>query len=190
MAVWRVCNFFNNKQAVTILLWYATCLIVWLSAFRLPSITVVGAIAFRLSSTTIIYSVLGLFADAFIGRYRLIQFSLWITTMLSTFILAMSEYYQIHSWMQSMIFLTLFVIAMLGLSSFQVVAVQFGIDQLQRASSQILSAFIFWYFMTEILLGMMIGWSFYLSSFSENDSKSSSCLESTQYNFGFYCSLH
>ena len=81
-------------------------------------------------------------------------------------------------------------IAMLGLSSFQVVAIQFGIDQLQRASSQILSAFIFWYFMTEILLGMMIGWSFYLSSFSENDSKSSSCLESTQCNFGFYCSLH
>ena len=151
MAVWRVCSFFNNKQAVTILLWYATCLIVWLSAFRLPSTTVVGVIAFRLSSTTIIYSVLGLFANAFIGRYRLIQFSLWIqwiTAMLSTFILAMSEYYQIHSWMQSMIFLTLFVIAMLGLSSFQVVAIQFGIDQLQGASSQILSAFIFWYFMT------------------------------------------
>ena len=67
-----------------------------------------------------------------------------------------------------MIFLMLFVIAMLGLSSFQVVAIQFGIDQLQGASSQILSAFIFWYFMIEILL-VMIWWSFYLLSFSENE---------------------
>ena len=164
MAVWRVCSLFNNKQAVTILLWYVTCLIVWLSAFRLPPATVIGMIAFNF--TTIIYSVLGLFADTFIGRYRLIQFSLWIqwmTAMLTTFILAMSEYYQIHTWMQSMIILTL---AVLGLSSFQVVAIQFGIDQLQGASSQVLSAFIF---MAEIVLVMLIQWSFYLLPFSKNE---------------------
>ena len=173
MAVWRVCSLFNNKQAVTILLWYViTCLILWLSDFQLPPTTVVGVIALKFSVITIIYSVLGLFADAFIGRYRLIQFSLWIqwiTAIISTFILAMSEYCQIHTWMQSMIILTLCVIGVLGLSSFQVVAIQFGIDQLQGASSQILSAFIFWYFMIEILLIMMIWWSFYLLSFSKNE---------------------
>ena len=40
---------------------------------------------------------------------------------------------------------------MLGQSSFQVVAIQFGIDQLQGAPSDHLSAFIFWYFMAEMI---------------------------------------
>ena len=170
MAVWRVCSLLNNKQAVTILLWYVMCILVSLFPFsQSPPTTVVRVIAF--SFVIIIYSVLGLFADTFIGRYRLIQFSLWIqwiTAIVSTFITAMSEYYQIYEWLQSVIFLTLFIIEIIGLSSFQVVAIQFGIDQLQGAPSQLLSAFIFWYFMAESLFGMMTQWIFYLLSFPEN----------------------
>jgi peptide/histidine transporter 3/4 len=57
---------------------------------------------------------------------------------------------------------------MLGLSSFQVVAVQFGTDQLQDAPSDHLSAFVFWYFMIEIILDTLTQWIFYLLSLSEN----------------------
>ena len=98
-------------------------------------------------SVIILYSVLGLFVDAFIGRYRLIQFSLWvqwITVIMSTFISAMLEYYDIAQWIQSLLLLTLFTFYVLGLSSFQVVSIQFGTDQLQGAPSDHLSAFVFW----------------------------------------------
>ena len=67
-----------------------------------------------------------------------------------------------------MLFLTLFVFYMLGLSSFQVVAIQFGTDQLQEAPSDHLSAFVFWYLMIERLLGALIQWIFYLLFLCEN----------------------
>ena len=122
-------------------------------------------------SVIIFYSVLGLFADAFIGRYRLVQFSLWIQwvkVIVSTLIIALLEYYHIAEWIWSLLFLILVVTEMLGLSSFQVVAIQFGTDQLQGAPSQFLSAFVFWYLMIEILLAMLIEWIIYFLSFSKN----------------------
>ena len=130
----------------------------------------VGQVALFLS-VIILYFVLGLFADAFIGRYRLIQFSLWvqwITVIVSTFISTMLEYYDIAQWIQSLLFLTLFIFYMLGLSSFQVVSIQFGTDQLQGAPSDHLSAFVFWYLMLELLLAALIQWVFYLLFLSEN----------------------
>ena len=47
------------------------------------------------------------------------------------------------------------VVEMLADSSFHVMAIQFGIDQLQGAPSQFLSAFIFWYFMVEFIPDVM-----------------------------------
>ena len=88
--------------------------------------------------------------------------------IMSTFISAMLEYYDIAQWIQSLLFLTLFILYMLGLASFQVVSIQFGTDQLQGAPSDHLSAFVFWYLMTERLLAALIQWIFYLLSLSEN----------------------
>ena len=122
-------------------------------------------------SVIILYFILGLFADAFIGRYKLIQFSLWvqwITVIMSTFISAMLEYYDIAQWIQSLIFLTLSIFLILGLSSFHVVSIQFGTDQLQGAPSDHFSSFVFWYLMLERLLVALIQWIFYLLSLSEN----------------------
>ena len=62
--------------------------------------------------------ILGLFADAFIGRYRLIQFSLWIqwiTVLMSTFTVALSEYLnQVHEWVQSLLISIIIVMELLG----------------------------------------------------------------------------
>ena len=58
---------------------------------------------------------------------------------------------------------------MLGLSSFQVVSIQFGTNQLQGAPSDHLSTFVFWYLMLEILLAVLIKWIFYLLFLSENN---------------------
>ena len=58
-------------------------------------------LALPCSSIIVLYSVLGVLADAFIGRYRLLQFSLWvqwITAIVSTFIISLSdsESYHMH----------------------------------------------------------------------------------------------
>ena len=174
MASWRLC-LFSNKEAVTIIIWYVVCNLVYSSYFRdlipyIGSATIVGVVLF--SSVIILYSVLGLFGDVFIGRYRLIQFSLWvqwITVLMSTIITALlSEYpYHFHAWMQSLLFSFLGVMQLLGFSSFQVVAIQFGTDQLQGAPSDHLSAFVFWYFMVERLYTVIFQWALYVLSFTE-----------------------
>ena len=127
MAAWSL---LKNRQAATILLWYVTSMFVFLSSvFPIPATYVcdnnywctVGQVALFLS-IIILYFVLGLFTDAFIGRYRLIQFSLWvqwITVIMSTFISAMLDHYDIAQWIQSLLFLTHFIFCMLGLSSFK-----------------------------------------------------------------------
>ena len=87
---------------------------------------------------------------------------------MSTFITAMSDYnyYQTHELVQSLLSLILSVMELLGLSSFQVVALQFGTDQLQGAPSDHLSAFIFWYIVAEMLSSMVFQWTQYLINLS------------------------
>ena len=46
-----------------------------------------------------------------------------------------------------------FMAQFIGLAMFQVTAIQFGTDQIQGASSEQLSMFIFWYFNMELLPG-------------------------------------
>ena len=171
MASCRLCSLFN-KEAVIIILWYATLGFVHLSAFlsvpekySVLSNSIVASIVVY-SSVFILYSFLGLFADVFIGRYRLIQFSLWmqwITVLVYTLTsaLQLSEY-QFHPLLQVLLYSIMYVIEMLGQSTFQIVAIQLGIDQLQGAPSDHLSAFIFWYFMTEILSGLVYLWLLYI----------------------------
>ena len=90
--------------------------------------------------------------------------------IMSTFI--SEEYYHTAQWIQSLLFFySLYILyIMLGLSSFQVVSIQFGTDQLQLqgAPSDHLSAFVFWYLTIELLLAALIQWIFYLLSLSKN----------------------
>ena len=173
MVPWILCSLLKNKKVVTIMLWNVTTVLVYSSVF-LVSDTYMLDDWYRVVlflSIIILYFVVGLFADAFIGRYRLIQFSLWVqwgTVIISTFISAMLEYYDIAQWIQSLLVLSLFIFYVLGLSSFQVVSLQFGTDQLQWAPSDQFSAFVFWYVMIDRLLAALIHWIFYLLSLSEN----------------------
>ena len=169
MVSWRL-RLCSNREAVTIVVWYVMCNLVYASVFQVPIVgndTIVNSVLY--TSTIILYSILGLFGDVFIGRYRLIQFSLWvqwITVLMSTFIITMSEYYRIQEWVQSLLYVLLSVMELLGLSSFQVVAIQFGTDQFQGAPSDHLSAFIFCYFMVEMLPGTVLNWTQYSLSIS------------------------
>ena len=115
MVAWILCSLLKNKKVVTIMLWNVTTVLVYSSVFLVSDTYVLDdwyrVILFL--SIIILYFVLGLFADAFIGRYRLIQFSLWVqwaTVIMSTFISAMLEYYDIAQWIQSLLFLALLIL--------------------------------------------------------------------------------
>ena len=169
----RGCRLYSlfNKEAVTIILWYVTCVFVHISVFQsVPdnysvsgNSAIVSVVVY--SSIITLYSVLGLFGDVFIGRYRLIQFSLWvqwISVLVSTFTTALLSEYQFHTRLQVLLYLIIYVIEMLGQSTFQVVAIQFGTDQLQEAPSELLSTFIYWYFMIERLSILVYQWILYI----------------------------
>ena len=169
MAGWRLCGLFSNKGAVTIILWYVSCYTGNLSVFgfipedfwnKTTNLIVVH------SSMIILYLILGLFGDVFIGRYRLIQFGLWvqwITVLMSTIMTVLMSEYHLHTWLQNLLFSILCVMQMLGISSFHVVAIQFGTDQLREAPSDHLSAFVFWYFMVEKLITVIFLWVVYVA---------------------------
>ena len=86
---------------------------------------------------------------------------------MSTFIAALLSECHFHPWLQTLLYSIVSVIQILGQSSFQVVAIQFGTDQLQGAPNDHLSAFIFWYFMAEIIPEVFCQWVVYSLSFIE-----------------------
>ena len=86
-------------------------------------------------------------------------------------------------------FFSFYILYMLGLSSFQVVSIQFGTDQLQLqgAPSDHLSAFVFWYLTIELLLAALFSGYFicFLSLKIKILPKNSSCVEPSQCTFDF-----
>ena len=160
----------NSKEAITIILWYVIillCFATFQSVFLWERILTLAPVTFI--STIILYTLFGLLADVFIGRYKLIRCSLWVVwlAMLTiTFTTALLSEYQFPEWLHILLVLVPSVAGLLGFAAFQVTAVQFGTDQLQGAPSDHLSAFIFWYFMMEMLTKVTLLWIVYLLPYS------------------------
>ena len=109
-------------------------------------------------------SLSGWLADAFIGRYKVIKNSvliMWLFVVLATVSVIISQfadsYYHI---MIEVIVPGIFCVIGLGLGSFQATIVQFGLDQLQDASTTEITAFIVWYSVTIIVAGIIISLNF------------------------------
>ena len=109
--------------------------------------------------TIIIYCLLGLVGEVFIGTQKLINFSVWvqwIAMIMSALVTALQFAYDFPQWLEILLITVPSVVQFIGLSAFQVTAVQFGIDQIQGAPSKHLSAFIYWYFCMEVLPKKML----------------------------------
>lgn len=167
----------QNKEAITIIVWYMVVAfyisivqdVSWMDRDELKNWVM-------LVSVIILYTVFGLTADVFIGRYRFVTFSLWIqwiTTVAVTFFFAFpASEYQFPVWLCIILTLSISAMQLLGQSAFQVTAIQFGTDQLQDRPSEHFSSFIFWYFWVEMLMIRVIyPWVSYSFSFSEVASK-------------------
>ena len=169
MANWRRhLLIISSKESVALILCYAVqmlCFSVFLT-FESPVNEILYLAAFI--STVLLYFVLGLVAEMFIGRPRLIRVSLWIQwaamimATLQCALIVAHYYFDFPEWVQITLTFVPFAVHLLGLSTFQVVAIQFGTSHLHGAPSDQITAFIFWYFSMEILLRMIFQWISYL----------------------------
>ena len=164
MASWKLpLLMINNKEAIVIIIWcgiYSLCYAISHSLLvALKKYDTLTSIL--LATTTIIYTLVGVTGEVFIGRYRLINFSMWIqwiAMIMSTFIYALKYahvYNLSHQWLDNLIVLVPLVAQVLGFSAFQITAVQFGTDLLVGVPSVQLTAFIFWFFCIEQIPWMM-----------------------------------
>ena len=92
--------------------------------------------------------IAGWLADIYFGRYKVINWSMWI--MWVAFILATAssvvvKLVESYSSIDRYVSGVLMVIGMIGLSGFQANVIQFGIDQLHDASTSEITSFIGWY---------------------------------------------
>ena len=161
----------QKQEAVIIIVWYAIYSLCYATMHSLIMTlrNYITLICIVFVTAMIFYTLLGLIGEVFVGRCRLINFSMliqWIAMIMSTFIYALkfAHVYDLPQWLGNLIVVVPLVVQVLGFSAFQITAVQFGTDQLLGAPSEQLTAFIFWYFCMEQIPRIALHWVFYLLS--------------------------
>ncbi len=107
----------------------------------------------------------GLLGDAYIGRHRLLQasvFLMWIAAIVYTVVFLVESLYPGTSTaLNYSVILLANILFLIGVSGFQVLLIMFGVDQLPDASTEEVSAFLHWLIWTWFL-GLCIGNAGYL----------------------------
>ena len=106
----------------------------------------------------------GWLTDAFIGRYKMIRFSVWITWFLITAVTVgdvVGQLNETYCHYNEIVRPILFWLVSIGLGGFQANIVQFGLDQLPDASTTEITSFIVWYVSSLISAGFIINFNFY-----------------------------
>ena len=129
---WRL---LRKKEAIIVILWYAV-ISLWLQGsgfapiFQVRSNTKAGQWAYAIS-IIVLYPVIGLLGDMWIGRYKIINFSLWIKWITVIIVTMVSTLYVKHIMPRTMlqadiIIVILSALEQVGFTAFQVIAIQFG----------------------------------------------------------------
>ena len=169
---WRL---LRSKEAIIIIVWYAV-ISLWLQGNGLAPVYLFNqsnpqygqwtyAICIALS-----YPVIGLLADMWVGRHKLINFSLWLkwaTVIIVTLASTLTVTFKVSEIQADILIVALTLLEQIGFTSFQVTAIQFGTDQLQGAPNDHLSSFVFWYFFVEQIAIPIIEWVNYSLYFTK-----------------------
>ena len=105
----------------------------------------------------------GWLADVYFGRYRVIHWSIWImwtASVLATVSSIIAQIIQDYQHIHSFVLLVLLVIASIGLGGYWSNLIQFGLDQLQDASTTEITAFISWFIWTNMSGGIIIDFAY------------------------------
>ena len=152
----------KNKGAVLVLA--ISYLVTSIFYFLLTSAVHEQVYQLSLIPFTITTTIAGWLTDAFIGRYKVIRYSIWITWLLtiaitvSAIVGQLNEIY--HHYDKYIVQTTLFCLISIGLGAFQSNIIQFGLDQLHNASTTEIKSFIVWYVNSLITTGFVVEFNF------------------------------
>ena len=158
----------SNKESVFIIVLYTIYVLCYETAAHGVLVVNTATIFMIFVPNIVFYCVLGLVGEVFIGRQKLINFSLWVQwiAMISSTVVSAMMYSSYHfpQWLETLLIAVPSVVQFFGLAAFQVTAIQYGIDLFQGAPSKHLSAFIYWYFCMEFTIPTVLAWVIYLLS--------------------------
>lgn len=162
---WR---FLRSKEAIVIIIWYAV-ISLWLQGngfapiFMLSINSKAGQWVYTIG-IIVSFPIIGLLGDMWIGRYKIINFSLWLkwmTVVIVTLISSLIFVVKFTSLQLTALIVTLTLLEQIGFAAFQVTAIQFGTDQLQGVPVRYLSSFISWYIWVEQIATPITEWISY-----------------------------
>ena len=137
----------RNKGAIMILVWTFLAVSTYYYLDKatniLPYVERIGKYAFGFT-----LPLAGWLADVYIGRYKVIRWSMWIMwvgSMLATASSVVAQLVQNYIKIHNIILFVNVLVITVGLGGYQSNVIQFGLDQLQDASSTEITAFICWY---------------------------------------------
>ena len=146
----------KNRGAIVVLVWnfFIASVFDYLLAFVVPNSLAITIIALGLT-----LPFAGWLADIRFGRYKVICWSIWImwtAFMLATLNSVIEQFVPGHHNIFKLISETLTFILAIGFGGYQANIIQFGLDQLQDASTTEITAFITWYVWTFFCNGALL----------------------------------
>ena len=107
--------------------------------------------------------MIGWLADVHLGRHKVIQWSMWIMWagfMLATVSSAVAQLVESYNPIHEKVALAMLILAAAGFGGYQANAIQFGLDQLQDASTDEIISFITWYTWTGFSGGVTVNFAY------------------------------
>ncbi len=150
----------KNKGAIIVLVWnfFTVSVSSYLQDFLVPHIFEEATIALGLT-----LPFAGWLADIHFGRYKVIRWSMWIMWITSMLITVNSVTEQFVPGRHNTFKLTSQILAFIltiGLGGYHANIIQFGLDQLQDASTTEITAFITWYVWTYYCNGTLFQFTY------------------------------
>ena len=137
----------KNKGAIVVIVW--NYLVTSLALYLLTRASDYKPYYFIACSFVLPFS--GWLADVYFGRYKVMcwsMWSMWIASVLAAVSSVVAQMVNSYQHFHTSISLALLIIASAGLGGYWANVIQFGLDQLQDASTTEITAFISWFMWT------------------------------------------
>ena len=139
----------KNKGAIMILIW--NFLVVSVFNYLKVFVQIPGGASIVTITMGFTLPLAGWLADVYLGWYKMIRWSMWvmwIASMLATLSSVVAQLVDSYYYINKTVSFVMFFIMATGFGGYQANIVQFGLDQLQDASTTEITAFIRWYVWT------------------------------------------
>ena len=131
-------------------------MVIELSLSSIPYTSIAAVWNAMLVAMFLLYPVFGMVADVRFGRFNVMTIGTWITWVGAV---SVSLYYATINFIRSTFLVTLlYLVQQTGAGICQANALQFGIDQLQDASSEQLSSYVYWYVWSREIASELLAW--------------------------------